>query len=190
MQTRALPDLPKTTSNVYTSYIRQFLASPRTVGSVIPSSATLCRTMMNQIDWSETFTIAELGSASGVLTKKVLWRMHPDAQLDAYEINPQFIPQLQAINNKRLNVVAASAEQLIRPYDAIFSCLPLLSMPLRVVTRIMHQVQHNLSPQGTFIQFQYSPFSEKLLSRYFDWQRVMVLKNIPPALVYVCTLRK
>ncbi|WOA54466.1 class I SAM-dependent methyltransferase [Dickeya solani] len=174
----------------YFSYVRQFIAAPRSVGSVIPSSATLCRAMMNQVDWCTNLSIAELGAANGVLTKGILERMRADAVLDAYEINPGFVNQLQKISDKRLNVVAASAETLINHYDIVFSCLPLLSMPTRITMRILNQIRKRMAPHSTFVQFQYSPLSEKLLSHYFNWQRIVVVKNVPPALVYVCTLRE
>lgn len=115
--------------------------------------------------------------------------MRRDAMLDAYEINPGFIGQLRTIDDRRLNVVAASAERLINPYDIVFSCLPLLSLPLRISMRILNQIRQQMSADGLFIQFQYSPLSETLLSRYFRWQRIVVMRNLPPALVYVCTLR-
>ena len=67
-----------------------------------------------------------------------------------------------------------------------FFCLPLLSPPARSLLRISRR----MSPHSNFVQFQYSPLSEKLLSRYFRWQRIVVIKNMPPALVYVCTLRQ
>lgn len=71
-----------------------------------------------------------------------------------------------------------------------FFCLPLLSLPARIRLRILQQISRRMSPHSNFVQFQYSPLSEKLLSRYFRWQRIVVIKNIPPALVYVCTLRQ
>ena len=171
------------------SYLRQFIADPRTTGALLPSSAALCRAMMNQVDWGVSLSIAELGAANGVLTKGILSRMRRDAMLDAYEINPGCVGQLQAIDDRRLNVVAASAERLINPYDIVFSCLPLLSLPLRISMRILNQIRQQMSAHGLFIQFQYSPLSETLLSRYFRWQRIVVMRNLPPALVYVCTLR-
>jgi phospholipid N-methyltransferase len=70
------------------SYLRQFIADPRTTGALLPSSAALCRAMMNQVDWGVSLSIAELGAANGVLTKGILSRMRRDAMLDAYEINP------------------------------------------------------------------------------------------------------
>lgn len=172
------------------SYLRQFIADPRSIGSVVPSSPTLCHTMMNQVDWGSSVSVAELGAANGVLTRGILERMRADAVLDAYEINTGFVDQLRTIDDRRLNVVAASAETLINPYDIVFSCLPLLSLPARSRLRILQQISRRMSPHSTFVQFQYSPLSEKLLSRYFRWQRIVVMKNIPPALVYVCTLRQ
>ena len=117
--------------------------------------------------WGVSLSIAELGAANGVLTKGILSRMRRDAMLDAYEINPGFIGQLRTIDDRRLNVVAASAERLINPYDIVFSCLPLLSLPLRISMRILNQIRQQMSADGLFIQFQYSPLSETLLSRYF-----------------------
>jgi phospholipid N-methyltransferase len=172
-----------------TSYLRQFIAAPRTTGSLLPSSPALCRAMMNPVDWGASLSIAELGAANGVLTRGILSRMRADAALDAYEINPGFVERLQTIDDRRLNVVAASAETLIKPYDTVFSCLPLLSLPRRISMRILYQISQRMSAGGLFIQFQYSPLSEKLLSRYFHWQRLVVVRNLPPALVYICTLR-
>lgn len=54
------------------SYLRQFIADPRTTGALLPSSAVLCRAMMNQVDWGVSLSIAELGAANGVLTKGIL----------------------------------------------------------------------------------------------------------------------
>ncbi|MDN8674692.1 hypothetical protein Q0N22_14760, partial [Staphylococcus aureus] len=84
-------------------------------------------------------SVAELGAADGVLTKRILGRMRADAQLDAYEIQTSFIHTLQQIDESRLRVRAYSAEKLERDYDVIFSCLPLLSIPLRITVRILQQ---------------------------------------------------
>lgn len=172
------------------SYIQQFMASPRTVGTLAPSSPWLCQAMLDQIEWTRTLSIAELGAADGVLTKRIIGRMRADAGLDAYEIQPNFVRRLQQIEEPRLQVMAQSAEKLEREYDVIFSCLPLLSIPLRISMRILQQARENLlGRNGTLVLFQYSHLSEKLLSRYFHWKKQRVVRNFPPALVYVCTPR-
>ncbi len=172
------------------SYLQQFMASPRTVGALAPSSPWLCQAMLNQIEWTQNLTIAELGAAGGVLTKRILGRMRADAQLDVYEIQASFVHQLQQIDDGRLRVMAYSAERLERDYDVIFSCLPLLSIPVRIRVRILQQAQQRLRANGgTLVLFQYSHLSEKALSRYFHWKKRLEVRNFPPALVYVCTPR-
>ncbi|QIU92205.1 class I SAM-dependent methyltransferase [Yokenella regensburgei] len=170
-------------------YVRQFIKHPRMFGALAPSSPWLCNRMANLADWSQAASVAELGAGDGVLTRRLLDRLSPDAQLDAWEIQPELAGKLHmmAKHDPRLKVIARSAESLDRNYDVIFSCLPLLSIPLLPRLRILHQIRERLNPGGVLIQFQYSPLSEKLLSRYFSWTRVYEVRNIPPAWVYVCT---
>jgi phospholipid N-methyltransferase len=169
------------------SYLQNFILSPRTVGTLAPSSPWLCRAMLSQADWQQSQHIAELGSADGVLTRRILSHMRDDAQLSAFEIQPAFINKLNTINDHRLRIMPISAERIEENYDIIFSCLPLLSMPTRISMKILQRSCQALkAKQGVMIQFQYSHLSEKLLSRYFVWRKMRVVKNFPPALVYVC----
>ncbi len=171
------------------AYFRQFFCAPRTFGTLVPSSPWLCQRMVNQADWPHALRVAELGAATGVLTRRILRHMRADARLDAYEIAPDFVRILEKNADTRLNVVAQSAEHLRCRYDVIFSCLPLLSIPAPVSVRILRQARASLNPGGVMIQFQYSPMSEKLLSRYFEWEKVYEMRNFPPAWVYICTPR-
>ncbi|WP_369788874.1 class I SAM-dependent methyltransferase [Rouxiella sp. WC2420] len=169
------------------SYLQKFISSPRTFGTLAPSSPWLCQAMVNQLDWSKTLKIAEFGAADGVLTKRILDKMRADAQLQAFEIQPSFIHQLNRIDDRRLQVLGYSAEHLEGEFDAIFCCLPLLSIPTRISMKILQRAQQRLKEKdGTLILFQYSRLSEKMLSRYFTWKKIRVVKNFPPALVYVC----
>ncbi len=112
-----------------TRYLQAFFANPRAFGSIAPSSSALCRTMSEAVDWQQTQRIAELGAGDGVLTRHLLHSMRADATLAAYEINPQLAHKLNAFNDLRLTVHTDSAETLGTGYDAIFSGLPLLSLP-------------------------------------------------------------
>lgn len=173
-------------------YIRQFCISPRAFGSLSPSSRWLCRKMISLADWKKVKTVAELGAGDGVLTHWLLTRLALGTQLDAYEIDEKLAKQLQMLSaqDNELNVFIQSAEVLNRNYDLIFSCLPLLSMPIAQRLRIVREVHMKLNPGGTFILYQYSVMSEKLLSRYFEWIRVFEFRNIPPAWIYICTPHK
>jgi phospholipid N-methyltransferase len=116
--------------------------------------------------------------------------MRADASLEAFEIQSHFVHQLRKIDDRRLQVMDRSAEEMAGDYDVVFSCLPLLSIPLKISMRILQQAQQRLlARNGTLVLFQYSHLSEKLLSRYFHWKRLRVVRNFPPALVYICTPR-
>lgn len=169
-----------------TGYLQEFIADPRKTGTIAPSSLSLCKSMSDAVDWNKCERIAELGAGDGVLTRHLLTRMRPDAELLAFETNPRFHARLAAIDDQRLQVSGASAETLSGEYDAIFSGLPLLSLPRSVRHGILERAAALLSPQGVFVQFQYTSLSEPLISQYFAWNRRRVLFNLPPAWVYRC----
>ncbi len=169
------------------NFVHQFIRNPRKMGSITPSSATLCRTMTDAVNWDHSLRIAELGAGNGVLTRQILDRMSPQAQLDVFEISPELVKTLRTLPDDRMQVRACSAEYLCGEYDAIFSGLPLLSLPPTTREAILRAVHDALGPHGVFVQFQYTSLTQPSLSRYFTWQRQRVLKNVPPAWVYRCT---
>jgi len=167
-------------------FIHQFIRHPRKMGSITPSSATLCRAMSDSVCWDRTLRVAELGAGDGVLTHHLLARMQPQATLDAFEISTPLADKLRALEDRRLRVRNCSATCLTGEYDAIFSGLPLLSLPPALRDDILRAAFEALSPEGVFVQFQYTSITQPDLSRYFIWQRQRVLKNVPPAWVYRC----
>ena len=119
-----------------------------------------------------------------MLTRHLLTCMRPEASLLTFETNPRFHPRLAALQDARLQVSGESAETLSGEFDAIFSGLPLLSLPHDVRHRILRCASEQLSENGVFVQFQYTSLCEPLLSGYFAWNRTRVLANLPPAWVY------
>jgi len=169
------------------TFVHQFIRNPRMMGSITPSSETLCRTMTGAVQWSDTLRIAELGAGDGVLTRQILAQMPSDATLDAFEISTALADNLAALGDPRMTVRTCSAEYLNGEYDAILSGLPLLSLPPELREAILRAVFNALRPDGVFVQFQYTSLTQPDLSRYFTWERQRVLKNVPPAWVYRCT---
>lgn len=115
------------------SYLQRFIASPRTVGSLVPSSPWLCQAMLNQIDWTQNLNIAELGAADGVLTKRILSHMSANSSLQAYEIQPHFVHALHQLKDPRLQIADRSAERLIKStmlFFVVYLCC--LSQPRSV----------------------------------------------------------
>ncbi|ELN7705199.1 methyltransferase [Escherichia coli] len=170
-------------------YMMSFAVSPRSFGTLFPSSGQLCKRMAESVDWLQINCAAELGAGDGVLTRHLLSRLKTDAVLEAWKIQPKLVRKLIKLQemDPRLQVVNKFAEKMTGKYDAIFSCLPLLSLPVMVRGRILKRACNALNDGGVFIQFQYSTVLKKTLSCFFEWTRSYEVVNVPPAWVYICT---
>jgi len=174
-------------------FLREFFSHWREVGSVIPSSRFLARTMLREIDFSRTLHIVELGPGTGTITRELLRRMTAESTLTAVEINPTFCTLLARIGDPRLHVVEGSAFSLHTVFkdntaDHIVSGIPLATLPVAEQRALTRTVAKLLHPQGTFIQFQYSLDAHRLLREAFPEIRTsFTMLNIPPAVVYRCT---
>jgi phospholipid N-methyltransferase len=175
-------------------FARNFLANPRGIGSVIPSSQRLTGRLLAAIDWDSARTIVEYGPGTGVVTRALLARMAPDARLIAFETNGEFVAFLRrSINDPRLEVIEASAEEVegalaargLAGCDAAVSSLPFSIMPTRVRLRILAATAAVLRPGAPMVGYQYSTrwFSE--LRRAFDAVVVgFEPRNWPPAFIF------
>lgn len=172
-------------------FFRQFLASPKSVGSIIPTSQAAINSMLDPVDWDRCRCFVEYGPGTGVFTRSILERAHPDLRLIAIDPNPIFIrhlrdrlpdPRLIAIEGSAEDVEAMLAAQGCGPADFILSGLPFSTLPAGLGDRIMAATQRALAPGGAFLVYQYSLFVLPMLRAHFD--RVDVERQwwcIPPA---------
>src|SRR5437763_5279470 len=179
------------------AFFKENLRSPRITGAVAPSSPSLVRAMLDEALIERAQVIVEFGPGTGVFTDEIIRRMNETARLLVLEVNPVFVRNLRArINDKRVEIINGSAAEvgahlaergLPKP-DAIVSGLPFGSLPPPISHAILEATRETLSPSGVFVTYQYTPFRKKLLRSYFPAARVsrLVLRNVPPALVFVC----
>ena len=176
------------------SFIKQFFKDRQMVGAVSPSTRFLGERMLENIDFSTAKLIIELGPGSGVFTDIIMQRMLPDAKLITLELNDEFYESLsQRINDPRVEIIHDSAEHLENfipkgeKVDCVISSLPLMVLPEKLRINIVKSSHDILKPKGTYMQFQYSLQSKKLLESVFDSVSVrFTIKNLPPAFVYTC----
>lgn len=175
-------------------FLAKFLRSPRTVGSVTPSSRFLARKMMQPIQWDRVSAIAELGAGTGVLTREIHARMNRDTPIIVYEHDADMRACLQAAfpafhhRPDAMELTRTIRELGLPGLDCIISGLPLAVFAPKMRNDLIDQVVSALNPGGLFVQFQYSPQMLPQLRRRFSAVRVgFVPLNFPPALVYVCT---
>jgi phospholipid N-methyltransferase len=175
-------------------FFKAFVAHPRQVGAVLPTSRSAVRDMLDLADLPGADLVVELGAGTGSQTGQILERLHPGARLLALEIDPALAALLDArYDDPRLQVVCASAEQLSdhldgRRADVVVCALPFTSLEQGLRRRILDQLPRALSPRGSAVVIQYSPIIEPELRRRFGSVRRRISpRNVPPAFLFACT---
>ena len=176
------------------AFLRSFLANPRHVAAVLPTSRRAVRDMLDLADLASARLVVELGAGTGVHTRELLARLGPDARLVAFEIDPDLAGGLAAeLQDPRLEVVAGSAEE-VESYagpgevDVIVSALPFTSLPASVRRTVLDASLRVLAPEGVMLVLQYSPLMRGELERAFaSVERRISPINLPPAFLFRCT---
>jgi phospholipid N-methyltransferase len=175
-------------------FLRAFVANPRQVGAVLPTSRAAVRDMLDMADVPGARLVVELGAGTGVQTGEVLARMRRDARLLAVEIDPRLADLLeQRFDDPRLQVIRDSAEHLEshldgEQADVLVCALPFTSLEPDVRRRILDQLPLALAPRGVALVIQYSPLIQSELRRLFTTVRRRIsLLNVPPAFLFACS---
>ncbi len=181
--------------------LRQWLKSPLRTAAVLPSSAELGAAMVAELA-TGTQRVIELGGGTGAITEALLKAGIPAGDLLVVELNEE----LHALLRSRfpgITVVEGDARDLREiawrsrfldggTADAVVSGLGLLSMPRDTQHAILTAAFSCLGEGGRFIQFTYGPQApvaeEVVQSLQLEVRRGdFVLRNVPPATVYVYT---
>ena len=180
------------------SFFKEAVRTFKTSGTIRPSSKYLIRASLSGINFEKARVIVEFGSGDGCFTTAIAEKMHPDAQLFSFEVNPAFYnfcktrfsgqPQVHIINHSAIDFDEVMQEAGIPRIDYVVSSLPLALLKDDMVRAMLEKVTRYLSPGGKFIQYQYSPQKYLLLKKYFERVQLKVsLRNLPPAIVYTCS---
>ena len=174
-------------------FLRSFVAHPRLVGAVLPTSRRAVEDMLDLADVPAARLVVELGAGTGSHTGPVLERLAPGARLIAFEIDVAMAEAVrQRLGDPRLRVVTGSAEDLLEVLagetaDVVVSALPFTSLPDGVGRTILQRTAQALDPAGTLLVLQYSPLIAAELGRLFgSVRRRVCLRNVPPAFLYAC----
>ena len=176
------------------TFLKNFLQNPRQIGSVIPSSNSLSKKMVEQIDFNGAESIIELGPGTGPYTKLILERKRDITKYVAFEKNEDM---RRILNSKFQNInLYEDAVRLretidgigIHNVDYIVSGLPFTVLDKEDRNTILKQSYDSLKDGGKFITYQYSlDLYNHLKTQYSNVKVKVVPFNIPIAFVYVCT---
>lgn len=171
------------------------------MASVSPSSPQLAAGMIAELPLGATRVI-ELGGGTGVFTQALLGHGIRADDLMVMELNAELHAHLEQLF-PGVHVQHGDARELVRLAsdcgfsqgglaDAAISGLGMLSMPRAMQHDIVAATFECLRPGGRFIQFTYGPNAplarEVMQALDIDARRgTFVLRNLPPATVYVFT---
>lgn len=180
------------------NFFKEFLRERKTVGAISPSSKFLGKKMISSIDFKLAKIIVEFGPGTGIFTKEILKKMSPDATLLVFETQKSFCDMItREIKDPRMVLINDSAEKIgdylikngFEKADHIVSSLPFTVIPTQIKNSILNQSVKFLTPEGTYLQFQYSLNALKLLKSKFKTVKLdFTPMNIPPAFIYRCKL--
>ncbi|MBI1355344.1 MAG: hypothetical protein GC160_13430 [Acidobacteria bacterium] len=189
------------------TFAAQALADFQSTAAIVPSSRFLAAAMVRPLQLEKARTIVEFGPGTGAMTRALLRSMAPDARLIAFEVNPSFVkylgehmpdPRLTILERGAEEAPAALAELGVGAADAALSSLGLSLFPDSLTERILGGLPKILAPGAVFTQFQYVSRMRMVDGRpeYFDAscmirrhfpvvERRLIVRNIPPAFVYI-----
>ncbi|MDF1584903.1 class I SAM-dependent methyltransferase [Marinimicrococcus flavescens] len=179
-------------------FFRQWLRSPKSMGSVIPSSQALAKAIAGAVAWQPGQYVVELGGGTGAITQGLLDRGIPRDRMIVIELEEHLHSYLQ----ERLpgsHVIKGDATKLdnilgelgVDNVSTVVSGLPMLGMPFEFHQAIVGQGLKAVADRGHMLQYTYSPVppvpARKLgirarLCKYVMW-------NFPPATVWRYTPR-
>ena len=181
-------------------FFRQYLRSPRSVGSIIPSSRALGRGVAAETAWEPGQYVVELGGGTGSITMGLIERGHsarpavrdrarrPDARL------PQGAAARVSTSSRAMRPAwtrswSARGRTSVSTVD--FRHSRWSGNPIELRRAIVGQGMKVVRPGGFMLQYSYSPIApipakefgvEAKLARYVLW-------NFPPASVWRYTAK-
>ena len=178
-------------------FLRRWAANPLQMGSIVPSSAALCRRIVRQVRLDEGEALLELGAGTGVIGRALLASGLPGARMVTMEIVPSMAEHLRQIL-PGVHVIAGDARRLpeLLPSQyqgrigTVICGIPLVLLPLTEQRRFIDAIEA-VAPGKGFLHYSYcitSPLPWRkhgLVARREAWTAA----NFPPASVWRYTPR-
>ena len=177
----------------FLGYLRAFL-DDRNIAAVTPSSKFLVDRVIRAMNLPNAGVIVEYGAAQGVMTRRILEKMRPDAKLIAIEFNRRLFDELiERVRDPRMiaehgdvrEVDQILARHGIHKADTIISGVPFAVFSGRGRHELLHKTSELLNPGGRFVPYQVTTHLIPMLKDYFsDVDIQFEVRNMPPHFVF------
>ena len=145
-------------------FFRQWLRSPKSMGSVIPSSRALGRGVAAEIAWPPGQYVVELGGGTGAITQGLIERGIPRDRLIVIELDgplhsylKERLPGCNVIQGDATRLDEILARHGVDEVGTVISGLPMVGMPSRSSGRSSSQGFKVMRPGSFMLQYSYSP---------------------------------
>ena len=176
----------------FMGYVKVFMDDPA-VAAVTPSSKYLVERTVKAMNLEHARIIVEYGAAQGVMTRRILEKMRPDATLLAIEFNAALFEELKNVNDPRLTLVHGDVRGIdkilarhgIAGADTIVSGVPFAFFSGRGRHELLTKTSELLRPGGRFVAYQVTTHLIPMLKDYFSKVDIQFeVRNIPPHFVF------
>ena len=172
---------------------RRFLARPKQVAYVLPSSKKLIARVLDHMDFATTKTVVEFGGGEGCYTREIVKRLPADGRLLVFELDPHLAEHLrtQFRDDERVLVYESDAAHFrdelhklnVRHADYVISGIPFSYIPAGKKREILHAVHDGLSADGMFIVYQVTTELKGHARMFAACEIEYCLATIPPMFV-------
>jgi phospholipid N-methyltransferase len=183
------------------AFLKEFVRSPRHVGSVCPSSRFLTAALLDVMDHAASLSLNErpgliidLGAGSGIVSETLLRAGISPRRIVAVEISSGFVrvfqrrcPGVRLLIGDARHLGALLDEYApAAPVTGIISSLPLRVFTSELIEEILQEIKSVVARRGgVLIQYTYAWWMRYPLAQYgfMPYEARSVLRNLPPAKV-------
>lgn len=170
-----------------------FLRNVSTTGAIVESSSQTQEELTTFVNKNTPQVIVEFGAGTGVVTRRILEKMHHLSVLHSFEINDNFAEKIGQIQDRRLHFHHRSADDVDEvisapsSVDLIISTVPITILPAELVRSLTVKGKALLKNGGHFSQLVFSPIYKRHFKQYFGNCRIVSCLNMPPAFIHHAT---
>jgi phosphatidylethanolamine/phosphatidyl-N-methylethanolamine N-methyltransferase len=174
-------------------FFRQWLRSPKSMGSVLPSSRVLARAIAAEIAWQPGQYVVELGGGTGAITQGLIERGIPRDRIIVIELDGSLYSYLKdrltgctVIQGDATRLDEILARYEVGEIGTVLSGLPMVGMPEAFQRAIIEQSFKVMKPGSFMLQYSYSPIAPVPAAKFGITAKIAryVLWNFPPAAVW------
>ncbi len=183
---------PEHADSKFMGYVKVFMDDP-SVAAVTPSSRFLVDRTVKAMDLAHAKIIVEYGAARGVMTKRILEKMRPDAKLLAIEFNADLYEELKDVKDPRMTAIQGDVREIekilathgLKGADVIVSGVPFAFFSGRGRHELLTKTSELLNPGGRFVAYQVTTHLIPMLKDYFSNVDIQFeVRNMPPHFVF------